>query len=317
MKPNNKTDATRSPRPQLPARKKKLSGKRNSFFKQFTFNEIFTALLLALVIVVIPTVVKLTFITPTADEAAVRAIPADGAASSVVDAFTYYKSRALLVAGSLFAIFYAACVAIGEVKYEIKKIKDPVFIASAAYISLIVLSTVLSKHRQLALTGFSDRHENVFILIVYIVIFLSVRTFVSTGRHARLVLIFFLASALFIGLIGAFQAFRRDVFSTALGNRWVLGSKYYDLYYPPGITVRFTDQVYSTLFNPNCVGLYTSLLIPVFFMSSLFCFKKPVVKILFAIGGVLLVVCSIGSKSLAGFIGLAAAVFFCAAVGFI
>jgi len=220
-------------------------------------------------------------------QAVIRLVQADGTVADAIDAFTYYKSRALLICGGLIVLFFAACVCIGDVKIKLSDLKDPILAASAAYIFFIAVSTAFSKYRALALSGFTDRHESVFILIVYIILFFTVKIFSKDGTRVRFILFFLLASSLVIGTIGAFQAFGLDLYSTAFGNRVVLGKEIFDIYYPPGLTIKFPDRVYSTLFNPNCVGLYASLLIPVFFVSSLFYFKHAGLKILSAVGGLL------------------------------
>jgi len=289
--------------------KRSGKNKKTAARRQVSFNDIVIAIFLAVAVAVVPTIVRIREVAFNADEQLVRGN------GSVYEAFTYYKSTALLIAGVCICLFFIACVCIGDIKLRLEDVREPVFVASAVYVFFVILSTLFSDYKQMALNGFSDRHESVFILIVYIVLFFTARSFIKTGLHARAVLVFFIISALVIGIIGAFQAFGRDIFDTAFGNRMVLGKELYDEYYESGgLQVRFKDQVYTTLFNPNCVGLFACLLIPVF-TASVFYFKHIFLKILSGITAVLAAICLVGSKSQAGYIGFIAVVLVCAAVG--
>ena len=141
--------------------KKINKNKKTAAWKQFSFNDYIVAAFLAVAVAIVPTIVRLREISFNADEQLVRN------AGSVYDAFTYYKSSVLLVAGVCICLFYLACVCIGDMKPKIGDIKEPVFIASVVYVLSVVISTVFSQYKILALNGFSDRHESVFILAVY------------------------------------------------------------------------------------------------------------------------------------------------------
>ena len=114
----------------------------------------------------------------------------------------------------------------------------------------------------------------------------------------------FFAGTVVMLLIGLSQAFSQDIFRSDLGRWLLLPKEYYD---NPENKLVFEfplGRVYLTLYNPNYVGSYVSLVSPVFLMLA-FAKKKiwlAVVNIVVYIG---LLLCILGSGSRAGFIGVA------------
>ena len=71
------------------------------------------------------------------------------------------------------------------------------------------------------------------------------------------------------------------------------------------------DSVYATLYNPNCVGLYTAMMFPFMTVMALLLPVKSFYKYIFGGLAVLMGISLIGSNSLGGFVGVIAAFVFC------
>jgi len=112
-----------------------------------------------------------------------------------------------------------------------------------------------------------------------------------------------------MGLIGLSQFVGNDFFETAIGRRLVLGD----------MPAEFTGELegafeiaYGTLYNPNPFGKYTAMVAPILLACALVYKRKGwqgiLVRLAFLAGGGLMLVGVFGSRSLAGFVALAAAI---------
>jgi len=126
--------------------------------------------------------------------------------------------------------------------------------------TIIMLSTLLSKYRMIALFGFADRYEGMLVYVSYLQLFLLITYCLECYED----LVHF-EKAIFIGsfgvaLIGGLQLVGLNPFeSPAIMQVLSLGDVHIDF----GSTVfKFGNQIYSTLYNPNFVGSYMALLLP-------------------------------------------------------
>lgn len=279
-------------------RKKKMNRFRHKeIFKKLSFVELVNLIGLSVILIVIPLIVRVNGRMPTDEELLIKLD------REIWESFSYYKSFCLIIVGAVILFTAFSAIAVGETKLDLKKLRNPVFVAAGVYAVFVILSSVFSDYKQTALNGIAERHESVFVLLVYIVILLTAKRFVKDEEFARIFLYIFIASAFLIGIIGVFQTFGLDIFKTDFGKRLVLG-EFYGTY---KIDVGY-NKAYATLYNPNCVGLYAAFLTPVFFFAGLFIDKrKPLRYVCFFIC-LLMIICLYGSGSVAGYIGFFAAV---------
>lgn len=256
---------------------------------------------------IVPVVVRFAKTDMSVEEAVIRTD------TYTFDAFSYYKSNLLVIAVAIMLIVVISGLFVGDSKFNVKNYyKNPIYICTAVYMLFVVLSTVFSSYKITAVSGISQRYESIYVLLAYMVTMIAVLYFVKDIVRAKTVLWLIVASALIIGIIGTFQTFGIDPFNTDLGQRIALGK-----YYEAGkseLSIEFVTT-YATLYNPNCVGLYTALLTPVFFITALFTGKKTVLRYtLFAVS-ILMFISLIGSESEAGYIGFIAGALVIIAVG--
>ncbi len=207
----------------------------------------------------------------------------------------------VLAYGSIFLplVFYVAFPG----KFETTVIR-PVAIAGFVFVLCVFYTTAFTEYRFMTFNGAVERFESVFVLLGYIIIFLEVLDFSVRTRESKFVMFSFVFSALLITLIGVFQLFGLDFFDSDFAQKLTLGAKYAE-----GIrlTPRFENQAYSTLYNPNCVGMYTSMIAPWLLVAGALWNKKSITKYILLVTGVLALVCLVSSNSTAGLVGFVAA----------
>ena len=218
------------------------------------------------------------------------------------DFFSFYKSQWLMI-GTVFAALFFLVKAMTE-KLEIKK--DFIYIPTFVYASMIILSTVFSKNADIAVSGFVSRYEGLIALICYLVLMLITFNLVKAENQMRFLIGSLLISAAVIGIIGLFQFLGMDFFRTTLGKNLILPQEYRKFMDEVSFTFD-TSTVYSTFSNPNYVGSYMALLIPMAFVSFL-SFRKIYLKIAAGLLTLLLIIVLFGSHSSAGLVGLSASV---------
>ena len=181
----------------------------------------------------------------------------------------------------------------------ITHIPRPVAIASVVFLICMFATTAFTDYRHLTFHGAIERCETVFALLGYIIIMVEVSSFAASNRGAKIVFTALIFSATAIGIIGFFQLLGMDIFNTEIASKFVLGDSYI-----PGnnLTPRYRE-VYSTLYNPNNVGMYSAMMGP-FALVAAFLWPKnsPMKYILFATA-VFGIVCLFGSNSSSGLLG--------------
>lgn len=199
-----------------------------------------------------------------------------------IDIFIYGKTIVFLtlcifMLGTILTIFFK------------KKIKpSKVFIPLYIYTVLIVISTILSEYKYFSLHGISEQYESAFVLIGYIIVAYYSYLVVNTVEDIKLIIKWLMIGITLLTIVGLSQLIKADFFKTSLG-KLIISSQNLEFRFPVG-------RVYSTLYNPNYVGIYTSLLLPIVLICCLFG-KTLKCKVLYGLLVVSLIACLIGSES--------------------
>lgn len=285
--------------------------------REFTFTDCVLAFILIFSAGIIPAICRLTQRPVTSVESALRN-------STVIwDTFSYKKSVFICVAAAaaVIMLFLEVVTETSSRKYNFKR---PQFVIIGVYILTVIVSAVLSAYKPVSFQGVSERYEGMWVILSYIVLFMIAQVYISDKLKLNLVLGGFFLSAFIVGGIGMFQFFGMDIFKSQMGINLVLG-EYKSEYTSLGIN--FSD-VYSTLYNPNCAGLYSAMLAPFFIALAVFIpihgtdgaqVKKTVifrrsVKAVAAVLAIVMLINLIGSSSAGGLVGFAAAAFIAAVV---
>ena len=221
------------------------------------------------------------------------------------DFFLFWKGQLLLLLCALMA-FYAAlkCLLVKEGMPD-SKLEKKYIIPLALYAVLAFESTIFSKHTDAAVRGGYEQWEGMLILGAYVAVLFFSYWILQGAVELRIVAYGLLAGVFVMTLIGGMQAFGYDFFRTDAGKavmNLMLDNKL-------DFTFNFEKgRVYATLYNPNYVGSYVALLLPV--ILSLVSGKRKTsavfVSVVSVITSALLLVMLFGSQSLTGCIGVAA-----------
>ncbi len=231
-----------------------------------------------------------------------RIIPLEGAAFEFwtgekqnTDFFSYYKGIGIIVAAAA-----ALLVLLVRGFYQEKITFKPtqLYIPLAVYAFFILVSAVFAEHRTVAMYGFPDRYEGMWVLISYLVLMFAAVNLVSEKKHVKIILGALFVSAVIIGVIGVFQYIGHDFFRTDFGRSLILPAEFHHL--KEQLNFHFgAYTIYSTLYNTNFVGSYMAMLLAVSMITFIFS-KSKKVKLGLGLVSALMFLNLIGSNSRAG-----------------
>ncbi|MEG2440103.1 MAG: O-antigen ligase family protein [Acetivibrio sp.] len=176
------------------------------------------------------------------------------------DVFLYYKMVAIIVIslGMLFILggyFYHMIKGKKEERFK----SFIIWIPLGLYGVLSLLSTVFSEYSYWGYHGMVEQMEPVWVLLGYGLITLYAFVYIREQKDTETVIKWMMISGGILSLIGALQAFSLDFYRTTLGKMTYLPAE------AAQGNVEFVfekGRTYTSLYNPNYVGVYACLLIP-------------------------------------------------------
>lgn len=214
-----------------------------------------------------------------------------------LDFFSYYKALWIIVGTIAALIFFGVKVFSKSIKVE----KNIIYIPIALYSLLIILSTIFSDFKQIALWGFVERYEGMIILLCYMVILVVTINLVNSKTTIKAILISLICSAVIIGLIGIMQYFGHDIYKTMTMKKLILPGTLQNM--AGKLKFQFGDKIiYSSLYHYNYVGSYMAMLFPLTFTLTLLV-KNKFYKVILALVALLMFLNLILCHSRAGIIG--------------
>ena len=219
-------------------------------------------------------------------------------ASAYIDIFNYWKSTSLTICLVLLLLFWLAQI-FQRKNYSLKAM----FLPLALYALLAVVSAFASKYSWIAFNGYPDRLEGLKAILCYVMLAFTAATVLKTESSRAFVLMATMMSSVVLGLLGATQYLGADFFKTAVGRRILVPSSYSQ--YLDKLDFNFGANVmYTTVYNPNYLGSYSALLLPIAIMIFLAWKSEAIWK---RILGVLFVAATfilwLGGMSRAGLLG--------------
>lgn len=230
------------------------------------------------------------------------------------DFFLYWKGQALILLCGLLALYAAVkTFAVKGNKHAIRQGPYTAFdaqwfdkryiIALVVYFGTALLSTVLSEHKDMAVWGGYEQWEGMVIIAAYVAVLFFAYFLVSGKTEIDIVLWVLFAGVFVMSVLSVGQFFERDFFRGEAGQsimNFMLDKKLtFTFAFDPG-------RVYATLYNPNYVGSYVALVMPV--VLSFISVRKracfTVKNVLAALTAVFLVIMLVGSESVTGFLGV-------------
>lgn len=179
------------------------------------------------------------------------------------DFFSYYKGMWLIIAAAL-GLFMVVVRAFQNDPNLLKKELKQFYLVIGVYLLFIVGSTIISDYRAVALSGYPDRYEGVYVLIAYLVIFLITIALIQKESHVQYLLGALMIGAFAVGIIGLFQYLGYDPFKMDFVKSLFLPEQYKHI--ANDLEFQFDKYViYATLFHYNYVGSYAAMLFPLCF----------------------------------------------------
>lgn len=213
--------------------------------------------------------------------------------------FLYYKMCVLIALG----VYILAVIIVRYVFYEEKPVWEKTLTPLAVYTVLVILSTVFSPYKEYSLNGSYEQFEPVWVLVTYSLItyycYMSINSELRTKKAMKWLLI----GVSIMCLIGLTQVLKIDFFRTDLGQDIITGPNYDVNTYGKLIFNFELGRVYATLYNPNYMGSYVVLFVPILF-ALITCSKKWGGRILYMVITLALLACLFGSQSRAGIVGI-------------
>jgi len=266
---------------------------------------------IVLILAVVPLFIGAKYVDVTSSESVVRS------SAKILDVFSYYKSLTICFITLFMAIMFF--IYIPEKAGKKYNFEHPIFFCGIAFILFVILSFFLTSYKELALIGISERYESMWTLISYMALMIISFKYCVTKFRVKFVICGIFAGIFVVGTIGMFQYFNMDIFSTEFGAKWVLG----DMYQGNLLNIKF-DEVYSLLYNPNCVGMYCAMLLP-FTVILAVCLPfniskyrfEGIIKYISIALSIVLVLNLIGSDSEGGFVAVFISLFIAVALGIV
>jgi hypothetical protein len=219
------------------------------------------------------------------------------------DFFLFYK-QAFLVATAvsmLILILLAKFIKKEPLPFSIT------LIPLGIYAVLALLSSLFSDYRAISIRGVFEQFESIFVILSYCLLAYYTFIYVKSERDIKYVINSLLASVFMLSLLGLSQFIGHDFYKTQLGWNLISNAKYASYMNEFSFEV-LLGRVYLSFYNPNYVGMYVSLILPIILFLTLFT-KNSRLRLLYLLADIGLAICLIGSGSTAGLVSVFAALF--------
>lgn len=223
------------------------------------------------------------------------------------DFFLMLKSRALMMAGIVITLFLVILFCSGK-RGQWTKTKRAAFSLAGLFLAMALVSALAADDRMDALFGGFEQMEGLFVIVSYIVCFIFACLYVTDESWVCVLLRALLVGSFILSLLGALQVVGVDY----LTSKETLPFFTMFMKNPPehGISASFGKGVaYATLYNPNYVGSYVALVLPVTVLLGIW-EKKIVFRIMAVLSSVMQIIMLVGAQTMTGLIGVAAGALF-------
>jgi O-antigen ligase len=184
-----------------------------------------------------------------------------------IDIFLYWKGVALVIA-AIVMVGILAYVIYYEWKsgYTKQRIMEAKWLFPLAGFGLLaLLSTLVSKYQSYGFSGMYEQFETIWVVLAYCITGFYTFYFIRKREDVDWVAkgLFFVLTLL--ALLGVSQVLGHDFWETELGKAIYVPSKYAEL--KENLSFNFsgsgTHQVYLTFYNPNYIGVFGAIVLPI------------------------------------------------------
>ena len=179
-----------------------------------------------------------------------------------IDSFEYTKSICVIIMGTVAALV----IAVSEYRKSKKKKQlfencdMKVLVLCAVYFIMVVISSIFSKYSHLAFVGGGyGQWQTMWVLLCFVVLFLYAYMYVNSENRVLLVTKCLFVSTGFLALIGVLQTVGKNPLSWGWVQKIITSqSKVNGIGFKEGVS-----NVILTFSNPNYVGPYIALILPI------------------------------------------------------
>jgi len=209
-------------------------------------------------------------------------------AESYTDMFSFYKSIAIYVSAILCIVFYILYT--NKKNVELKKERLKYYIPVSIYAVFIILSTIFAIYPKVAIFGFYDRFEGALVLISYLIFMVYAIEVIRDDYDLKYIFRVFLFVVFILSAIGVLQKYLFDIFSFEFVQKLIGVSG------GSSIDFTFNKMAYATLYNPNNLGQFAALTVPIT-AGILFVIKSKIGKIFAVLTLIVAIVAGFASNS--------------------
>lgn len=214
-----------------------------------------------------------------------------------VDFYNYYKSIAIILATLSLSVAYGALFLNNKLPLQKEK---RYYLPMNIYILMATISTIMAHNKHIAVVGFIEMHQGIFVLISYIVITFIIMNYIRQDNDIKIIVYSFMLITLLEGILGISQYFGFDFLKSALGLKLITPKELSNSI----INFNFGKYtIYGTLYNTNFVGSFATLTLPLTIILYLYETEK-VKSITFGIVSLLAFSLWLGCNSRAGYLGI-------------
>ncbi len=213
--------------------------------------------------------------------------------------------------GKMIVFMIVAAITLGLAIYKIVNTEKELrkrnllrFLPLFVYLLFVILSTVCSENFSFSIFGSMDAKEPAGVLIGYVVMAFYAYIVIDSVEDVNQLTTAGVIGGACMALLGVLQTIGKDPLATEGVQRLFAGNRYIDTYGPLQLTFP-VGQAYCTLFNPNYVGTYVAMYVPLVLIGFVLN-KKLWRKIVCGLTFVGLLVTLFASQSRTGLIAVVA-----------
>lgn len=232
---------------------------------------------------------------------------------SVIDTFTLYGegyvdffSYGKMIFIVLIAFFMIVSFVITNYKKKLEIISTDYiyYVPMVIFVFGAILSTLFASNKFVAIVGYYGRFEGLLVIASYMIFLFYSIYYIKEEKQIITISKYIIFSIFIVSLLGACQYFGFDYFKSDTGLFLIGALDKIEISREFG-----SNTSYSTLYNPNYVGLYSALVFP-FVLAFIFAIKSIRYKVFAFVTLILIVISLVGSRSEGGYLGVIFSIIF-------
>lgn len=216
------------------------------------------------------------------------------------DFYSYYKFIALIIGTVAALAAYGGLALNGKLPLQKEK---KYYIPIIIYSFFVIISTINAYNNHVAILGFPDMYQGVFVLLSYIILMFIMLNYTRNEFDVRIIAYAFVLLTVLEGVLGISQYFGFDFLQSDLGKSLITPKRI------DTSMLGFTfgkHTISGTMYNTNFVGSFGALVLPlttILYINE----KDKKSSIIFGIAALIAFSTWLGCNSRAGYLGISSA----------